>query len=249
MKRLIPALLLTLAVTGQAIAQEPLKVVARAFEPFSYLDENGDPAGVEYEILQYFAKSQGREIDIVWVETFAELMPRFDQGDVDLASGTVSITASREEMYDFSSSYFPVRIRLVEPRTQTASTLDDLAGETLITMSGTTYERVLSTISEVSFVYAGDENEELAMLDRGEGRATALDSVLGLLYLKDYPSLHMTLPISELQHYGFLVAEGSPLAAELSKHLDQLKLSGIYFRILRKYLGQEAVDLVQWAKE
>jgi ABC-type amino acid transport substrate-binding protein len=241
--------LLLLALSTPAVAQPPLRVVARDFEPFCYLDAEGEPAGVEYEILQYFAAAQGRELEFVWVEAFADLLPRFDQGDLDIAAGTVTITPARAEVYDFSASYFPVRVHLAEPAGQSTAQLADLAGETLVTMPGTTYEAILEQIPDVELVYAGDENEELAMVARGEGRATALDSVLGLIYVPNHPELHMTLPLSDVQHYGFVVAKGSPLAAQLSKHLNQLKLAGIYFRILEKYMGQEAVEMVRAARE
>ena len=49
--------------------------------------------------------------------------------------------------------------------------------------------------------------------------------------------------------YGFAVHEGSTLAQELSQHIRELKSSGIYFRLLEKYLGTEAVEMVQAARE
>ena len=247
MKNLFLAILLTVIV-GPVAAQEPLRVVARPFEPFSYL-EDGEPAGLEYEILNYFAKSQGRQLEITWVETFAELLPRFDQGGFDIATGTITITPAREEIYDFTESYFPVRIHVIEPKGQKVSNLDELKGETLVANAGTTYEELLLAVPDAKFVYAPDELAAFELLARGEARAGAVDSVLGLVFLPDFPNLHMTLAVSEPQDYGFVVSTGSPLAGQLNKHIAELKLAGIYFRLLEDFLGKEAVEMVQAAKE
>jgi len=248
-KRLCVLVLVAYALAAPVGAQEPLRVVARVFEPFSYLVD-GKPAGLEYEILRYFAKAKGRELEVTWVDTFAELLPRFEQGDLDIATGTVTITAARAERFGFSESYFPVRVIVVEPRTHRTRDLADLAGETLVTNADTTYEELLRAgVPNARFVYAPDEEAALGVLDRGEARAAAVDTVLGLVYLPDFPDLHMTLPISDEQHYGFVVGHGSPLASELSEHINQLKAAGIYFRLLEEYLGQEAVEMVRAAKE
>jgi len=107
----------------------------------------------------------------------------------------------------------------------------------------------LSRVPGVNFVYAPDEMVALDMLDRSEARATAVDTMIGLVYLSDHPKLHMTLVLSDKQHHGFVVRNGSTLASELSQHISQLKAAGIYFRLLEEYLGSEAVEMVQAARD
>ncbi len=233
---------------GTADAQEPIRVLANVFDPFCY-EVNGELVGLEYEILQFFAKSKGRDLELTWVDAFENLLPTFERGDFDIAAGTLTITAERDEKFDFSSSYFPVRVILVEPREYTTKRLPDLSGETLVMTPGTTYEEILRRVPRASLVYVPDEVDALDALNRGEARATLIDTMIGLMYMRDYPKLHMTLAVSEEQHYGFAVQEGSTLAQELSRHIRELKSSGIYFRLLEKYLGTEAVEMVQAARE
>ena len=59
---------------------------------------------LEYEILQFFAKSKGRDLELTWVDAFENLLPTFERGDFDIAAGTLTITAERDEKFDFSSS-------------------------------------------------------------------------------------------------------------------------------------------------
>ncbi len=248
MKRLCFVFLLASMFAGTADAQEPIRVLANVFDPFCY-EVNGELVGLEYEILQFFAKSKGRDLELTWVDAFENLLPTFERGDFDIAAGTLTITAERDEKFDFSSSYFPVRVILVEPREYTTKRLPDLSGETLVMTPGTTYEEILRRVPRASLVYVPDEVDALDALNRGEARATLIDTMIGLMYMRDYPKLHMTLAVSEEQHYGFAVQEGSTLAQELSRHIRELKSSGIYFRLLEKYLGTEAVEMVQAARE
>ena len=57
----------------------------------------------------------------------------------------------------------------------------------------------------------------------------------------------MTLALSEPQGYGYFVPKGSPLGAELAKHIAQMRDSGIYYRVLQKYLGPKAAEMVKAA--
>lgn len=247
MRKVACLLALTCGLAMPAAAQ-PLRVLAFSSEPFFYL-EDGAPAGLEYEILEYFARARDRQLEIVWVEQFDALLPGLASGEGDVAAATITITPDRERLYDFSSSYFPVRVIVVEPREETTRDLSELAGATLATMEGTTYAERLSAVPDARWLYGADEKELMDMVAGGRARATAMDTVLALAYLPDFPGLHMTLPISDETQYGFAVADGSPLARELSDHLRQLKLSGIYFRLLEKYLGREAVEIVKAARQ
>jgi ABC-type amino acid transport substrate-binding protein len=242
----VARLLVLMCVAALPAAAQPLRVLAFESEPFFYL-EGGQPAGLEYEILDYFARAHGRPLEIIWEEQFDALLPGLVAGAGDVAAGTITITPEREAQVDFSSSYFPVRVILVEPEGETTADLRDLAGATLATIAGTTYEEILRPVAGERLIYGADEKELLGLVAAGRARATAMDTVLALAYLPAFPQLHMTLPLSEPTQYGFATVSGSPLAGQLSEHLRQLKLSGIYFRLLDRFLGREAVDMVKAA--
>jgi ABC-type amino acid transport substrate-binding protein len=227
---------------------QPLQVYARNFEPFFYRD-GGELKGLEYEILDYYSRASGRPLDVHFVEEFDELLPALRAAEADLATGTITVTDERAETVDFSPSYFEVRVVVVEPTSRTTTKASDLGGLTVATMKGTTYEAILNKIPGVNLVYAVNEAEIIAKVANGEADATIVDTVLGLIYIPQHQGLHMTLPMSEVQHYGFAFPKGSPLARELGLHIARLKTSGIYFRLLEKYLGREAVEMVKASRE
>jgi len=242
-KLVLGAFILALA---QPLAAQPIRVLVREVEPF-YFHKNGEVTGIDHELLQYYAKKSGRELQLIWVDHFDDLLRRLGAGDADVAASGITLTPARKQKFDDSGSYLPVRIVLVEPTSRTTSDLSQLRGRTLATMSGTTYEAALSKIPEVKLVYGVDEAELIAMVADGRAAATAVDTIPAFYRLPKYPGLHMTLALSEPQGYGYFVPKGSPLAAELAKHIAQLRDSGIYYRVLQKYLGPKAAEMVKAA--
>jgi ABC-type amino acid transport substrate-binding protein len=51
----------------------------------------------------------------------------------------------------------------------------------------------------------------------------------------------MGVPLSQQQHYGFALPRDSIHREALNESILSLKQSGIYFRIVEKYLGKRAV--------
>jgi len=257
------AALLALSVAagnGRAAAAEPaatprsapvgpaLKVLAYDTRPFFYRD--GDkPAGLEYEILEYYARAKGRPLQVVWVDDFAQVIGRLARGEGDVAAATLTATPERSQQVDFSARYFPVRVMLVEPRDQHTASLADLAGATVATIKGTTYETVMSQVPRAKFVYGITEDDMLKLIAAGKARAAAADSALVLGPLRNYPQLKLGIPLSPEQGLAFAVPKGSPLGDDLSKHIAQLKAGQIYYRLLEKHLGAEAAKLAAAGRE
>jgi len=97
---LLPLVLLFVPSPPEA---EPLRVLADESAPFFYLD-NDEPAGLEYEILKYFADAEGRELELHWLEDFPAFVSMLERGEVDVAAATLTITPKRLEQIDFSES-------------------------------------------------------------------------------------------------------------------------------------------------
>jgi len=248
MKSLLSTLALALLLSSTALfAQGPVRVLAYETDPFSRQNDAEDP-GLEIELLQYWAKSQGRELRVEWTADFESILPRIEAREADVAAATITVTPERQDRVDFSAGYFPVRVMLVEPEIRTTTQRSQLRDHTLATMKGTTYEKLLEGIPGSRFVYGDTEEELFTLVSSGEASALAVDSAVALTLLPKYPTLHMTLALSEEQNYAFAVPKGSPLAQELTQHIQRMKQSRIYFRLLGKYFGEDAVDTVMAAK-
>lgn len=78
-------------------------MVMTDIEPF-VVDNDGRPDGFYAEIWDVVAAELGVDYDVVWVETFGELLPTVASGRADLAVAPLSPTAEREENFDFTSA-------------------------------------------------------------------------------------------------------------------------------------------------
>jgi ABC-type amino acid transport substrate-binding protein len=243
MRRWLLGLAAALLFAGPLLAA-PLRVLSYKTYPFFYL-ENGQPAGFEYELLKLFAQGHQRELEVQWVDVWDDILPMLQRGDGDILAATCTITPERQAEVDFSESYFPVRIVLVEPRGPQTHDLKELAGATVATIRGTTYEKVLSAIPQVKFVYAETERALFELVAAHKARALAVDSPVAIVLLRDFNGLEFGMSLSDEQNYGFAMRKGSPLRAELNELIRQLKISGTYYRLLEKYFGSLAVEVVQ----
>ncbi len=225
-------------------ATETLRILTWETKPFFYL-ENDKPAGIEYDILRYFADVRGQKLEIRWVENFDELLPMLERGEADIVAAMLAITPERQARSDFAAPYFPVRLVLIEPAGQKTKDLESLARVKVATVVGTTYEALLSTIPKVELVYADSEREMFELVASGKAQALVTDSSVALYLLEEFDSLQMGISLTEEQQYGFAVAKGSSLKEALSEHIQKLKASGIYFHLLERHLGAKAVDAVK----
>lgn len=229
------------------VLAQPLRILSYKTYPFFYV-ENGKPTGFEYELLRLFAQGHQRELEVRWIEVWDDIIPMLERGEGDILAATCTVTPEREARVDFSEPYFPVRIVLVEPRGQHTANLRSLRGMTVATIKGTTYEKVLLAIPEVKFEYAESERALFELVAAGKAQALAVDSPVAIVLLREFTKLEFGLPLSEEQHYGFAMAKGSPLRQQLNELIRQLKISGTYYRLLEKYFGALAVEVVQAGK-
>src|SRR5581483_10735215 len=143
-KRLLVAVLavvVALATPLAAAPTTPLRVVAYETRPFFYRDAQGQPAGLEHDILAFHAKTHGERLEVTFAKSFDDVLPQLLAGKADVAAATITVTPERQQQMDFSAPYFPVRVMLVVPRAQPVRAIGELNGTPVATMHGTTYEK------------------------------------------------------------------------------------------------------------
>lgn len=77
-----------------------------AYEPWNYLDENGEVAGFERVLGDELCARAG--LECVWVTNeWDSIIPNLVAGNYDTIIAGMSITAERDEVIDFTSEYYP----------------------------------------------------------------------------------------------------------------------------------------------
>ncbi|MEL6573848.1 MAG: transporter substrate-binding domain-containing protein [Pseudomonadota bacterium] len=100
---------LTFGLAQSVFAQEPerpLQIATVTRAPFSMPDGNGGHTGFSIELLDIAVAELGLTVSYDRRESFADMMMAVEQGSVHGAIANISITASREEVMDFSQPIF-----------------------------------------------------------------------------------------------------------------------------------------------
>jgi polar amino acid transport system substrate-binding protein len=245
-RRYLSVLLSTLALAAPAGA-ETLKVLAIRTTPFFY-EKNGRTTGIDYEMLDYFAKSRNATLQVTWADSFSDMLSRIEKGEADVAAGTITITPERARRMDFSVPYFPVQVVLVERMSDDTKSLTDLVGQKVGAEARTTSEDALKAVPGILIVTDGTLQENMRAIVRGEMRAAVADSSSVIPELEGFPTLKLGMGLGAESGFGFALPKNSPLTQPLDEHIKKLKQSGIYFRLVTEHMGPRASQIIRGAK-
>ena len=241
------AVLLSALAFAAPAGAETLKVLALQSDSFFY-QKDGKLTGIEHDILDYFAKSRNATLQIEWVDSFGGMLERIEKGEAELAAGTITITPERARKMDFTASYFPVQVILVERMSDDTKSLTDLVGQRVGAFTKTTSEDALRAVPGILIVNDGTLQDQMRAIERGEMRAAAADSSAIIPELENFPNLKIGMALGAESGFGFALPKNSPLTAPLTEHIKKLKQSGIYFRLVTTHMGPRASEIVKAAR-
>ena len=145
--------------------------------PFSYVGDNGRPAGYSVELCQRVAESVKRQLglaalEVKWVPvTPGNRVDKLDSGEIDLECGSTTNTLSRQEQVSFSLLTFADGGSLLMKIDSGLDSLDDLNGRKVGVVPGTTTERNLAE----ALVRARARAETVKLKDHAEGLAALME--------------------------------------------------------------------------
>ena len=212
------------------------------YEPYSYLDSDGDFAGVDVELAQEACRRLGYQPvfrQIIWEDKDEDL----STGQVDCLWGSFTMTG-REDRYEWAGPYLYSRQVVVVRANSSIRTLADLEGCRVAVQATAKPESVLlersdNRIPVVGAVYCfSSMNEIYACLrkdyaDAIAGHESALNTFLQTAP-GAYRMLEENLYISQL---GVAFEKGThqELAAQLTQTLHEMREDGSARTIVEKY--------------
>ena len=111
--------------------------------PYGMTDEKLQPTGLDVETAQALAKDWGLQFEHV-PTTGASRIPSLQTGKADLVISSLSYTAERAKVIDFSLGYAVLRTVIAAPKSINVKALSDLDGKTVATVRGTTHDTQLT---------------------------------------------------------------------------------------------------------
>lgn len=111
--------------------------------PFGYMDEDGVLKGFDVDLLTEITKRILGSADAIEFKQVlsSTRIAALSAGRLDVSAATMTITPEREELIDFSDSYFTAHQAVLVPINSPVRELDDLGRRTIAYIHGTTSER------------------------------------------------------------------------------------------------------------
>jgi len=205
--------------------------------PFGYIGLQSKNAGFDVEIARWFARfAFGKANRVTWtcISTAAR-EPALTTGRVDLVIATFTYNTDRETRIDFSRAYYKATGRLLVSNTSSVRSLNDLAGKTIATTSGSVYDRWVKNCFKDTKAIVTDVFSN-ALIAFRDGRADALmfdDTALLGIAVTD-PSYKLTSDLFLAQPYGIGIKQGNvALKRWVDSRLELMRKRDLFFPILK----------------
>ena len=223
------------------------------FSPFEYVDDNGEIAGIDVDIMNEIGKDLGVTIEMQGME-FDALVPSLASGKLDATIAGMSITDDRKQSVLFSDPYFTSTQVVILPEGSEIATADDLKGKKIGVQLGTTGDIYVTENIEGAEVSRYNKGMDAA-LDVLNGRldAVVIDTLPAKQFVASLTGLVVhdeILTDVEIEPYGIAVQLGQEeLIEKINASLKRMQEDGTFDAILLKYVdegdaaeGEEATD-------
>ena len=225
-----------------AMAKEIVFAVDATWPPMEFVNSEKEIVGYSVDFMTAAGAEAGFTPvfrNVAWDGIFAGLAG----GNYDAICSSVSITEERKEAMDFSVPYFEVKQALVVPKDSEATSLSDLAGQSVGAQIGTTG---YFTIKDNGAPKAKSYDEiGLAMQDLRNGRLAGVvcDDPVAANYAKqeeefaDKMQIAAILESDDKEYYGIALKKGNEDLLELiNEGIQAVKEKGLDDELRAKWI-------------
>ncbi len=229
----------------------PLELPARSiivggdhnYPPFEYLNDEGNPAGYNVDLIQAIAREMGLNVEIR-LGPWTQITDMLARGEIDLIQGMMYST-ERDQVFDFSQAHTVHQHVAVARQTGNGGSIpgsiEQLRGHRIAVQAGDImHEFAMENGLSESLVVVDTQEDALELVLMGEVDY-ALGSRLTAMYLIDengWDRLHVGQRGLVNREYGFAVKSGNAgLLSYFSEGLAVIERTGEYRRIHDKWLG------------
>jgi len=210
------------------------------FPPYEYLDENGNPAGYNVDLIRAIADEVGLNIKIE-LGPWNEIREKLKQGHIDAIQG-IFYSPKRDETLDMSPAH--TRIGYVMSTRQgnaLPGELEGLAGHSVLVQEGDLMEEQLVKKGlEDELVEVETQEEALRLLNAGEYDYALTSRVLAHYYAEKNGWDNLTIgnqPVFNAEYCLGVLEGNTTLLSRLTEGLAAVKATGEYREIHSQWLG------------
>ncbi|WP_229683069.1 basic amino acid ABC transporter substrate-binding protein [Virgibacillus oceani] len=202
------------------------------YAPMEYMDKDGNIVGIDIEIVDAIARALDVEVEyknIGWEPLF----PAVDNGEVDFAVSSITITDERKESFDFTDPYYVANQVILVPEGSDTTGFEDLKEKKVSVQINTTgHVAVKELLGNTSSDIVATETMPLAIneLLNGNADASVGDNSVVNAYIKNNPDVELKIiedDSFEKEYYGLMVKKGNTEIIDLlNEGIQKIKDSG-----------------------
>jgi glutamate transport system substrate-binding protein len=208
--------------------------------PFGFKNpQTNEVEGFDVDIGRFIAEELG--VEPKFIEAISDnRIPFLERGTVDLILSTMTINAERDMEIDFSEPYYIAQGRILVPKGSDIKGLADLAGNSVCTALGSTYEETIRERAPQADLKLVDTYSEcLELLQNKAVDAVSTDDVIltGMIIQDD--SLEMVGKRLTTEPYGVGIKDGDrQLKGFVDDVLAQVEEDGRWEETYQKWVGR-----------
>ncbi len=224
-----------------------IKVGSDNYPPYNYLDEDGNPTGIDIELAKEAFSRMGYQTEFVYIDWDLK-KDLVEAGDIDCIWGSFSMEGRLDD-YKWAGSYMVSNQVVAVDEKSDIYSLADLEGKNVIVQSTTKPEGIFldrtdSRIPEVgSLICVENRNLLFTFLAKGYADALAGHETFIRTYMKDegvsYRILDETLMTVGLG-VAFSKNDDRGICDKLDETLEEMRKDGTSEKIIGKYLEDPA---------
>jgi len=235
-------------------ARKTLRVLAVVVEgepEFFSLDK--DKAGFDHELLLTFASRHKLKLEVVRCSGWDQLIPELEAGHGDLIAGRFTETEARRQRIAFTVPVFPTRNVVVtrEP-TPPVKSLAALKTLRIGLVKGTSMVEALTAagVPASAIDTSVPSGGAFAALEAGKFGATVEDVAGAILAQRADSKLQLGIFVGPPGNYAYGVRRADDaLLRELNSYVDLLRRTPSWNRLVVKYFGDSALEILKKARE
>ena len=213
--------------------------------PFTFLDDNGEPAGLELEIFEAIAEDQ--DIDFQYQNmSFSAALQALETKQIDGLLAGVAITPERAEVIDFSTPIIEVGNQFAVKADSEYETVEDLHGATIAVKTGSTGLEIIQEMqADYDFnilTFDQSMNMHHAVMNGNADAAVESSVVQAFAISTGQVDLRQIDEQINPVDQSFATNDGpdSELLTKFNAGFENIKADGTFDEIMEKYLGANA---------
>lgn len=243
---------------GSGSKPQTVNVVLEADnQPYTYEDDNGKPAGYEYEVLKAVDKKLDNYNFKYQVLDYETAQAGLESGKYDLLSGCKFRTPAREEAFLVSKPYNYFFMNLVVKKDADISSLEDMNGKSIAPIVGTDGRAVALQdwikkhpdvkIKFKTLASSGTMADEISQVEDGVYDAAYLSKEQADAILKEtgYTDLKITDRVDGRDTVFLINKKEKDLQTAVNKALDELTSDGTLGKMTKDAFGEDNFEVAK----